>query len=90
MTAKQLADAYKRVFSGKDGELVLRDLLAKGGVFASMTDKTDDPVVLAALAGRRDLAIEIATLVGLKSEEFIPTMIRARKDLEQYNMNGDY
>ena len=53
--ARQVLEAYDRVFRGSDGELVLEDLCARFGVFAPV--KSADPIELARHEGERRVVL---------------------------------
>ena len=62
--------AYKRVFQGPEGELVLEDLM-KFCLVGSDVHVPGDPLETAYNAGRRRVGLRIASLVGMDERRAI-------------------
>lgn len=71
---------YKKVFAGKDGEVVLADLMKAGGCFGT-TFVPNDPYSSAYNEGARSMILRILDTVDIDPEKF-------RKMFD--NSNGGY
>jgi len=65
----ELAKTYRRVFSSEDGKLVLADIMRAAGVYS--VPPSNDPGVLAADRGRRELAMHIGMYLAYAPDKFV-------------------
>lgn len=65
--------AYKKTFSGPDGELVLKDLMREGN-FLGTTFVAGDPYHSAYSEGARSLVVRIIEQLGMDLEEYLNRM----------------
>ena len=63
---KELRQSYQIVFSSKEGEIVLKDLEKRTGIYTSTFDK--DPYVSANLEGMRAVTLFIKSML-MKPQE---------------------
>lgn len=82
----ELAQAYRQVFGGAEGQRVLHDILRRAYAVAPLvhSDRTDriDPQRLLVRASRRDLAFEIARLAYGDPMKAIAAVATAGPDAE--------
>lgn len=78
-----VALAYKRVFGGEDGELVLHDIMRRGGVLRTGFDVR--PGLTAFNEGRRSLALEIVRELALNEKDFE----RMARDIHNADQQSD-
>lgn len=69
--------AYQNTFRGKDGDIVLYDLM-KAGHFIKPTTVENDPVTSAVNEGKRELLLHILNALYTDKER----LIRARKQIQ--------
>lgn len=69
----RLREAYKKVFSGPDGELVLHDILEKSHMFSpsyvSANDGLAGALETALREGERNVALRIVTILRYNSRD---------------------
>lgn len=62
------AEAYRITRQSPSGETVIADLMLWCGAFNPI--ESDDPIKIARAVGRRDVAMHIAQMLGLRDEHF--------------------
>jgi hypothetical protein len=76
----KIAAAYRDVFSGPNGQVVLADIMAQCGVYAPIPP--GDAMAMAYAEGMRNVALMIASHMAYKPSEFVQRATQHNRTLE--------
>lgn len=75
---KRIMTDYREVFAGESGARVLRDICRLSGLFDEL--ESSDPIVMARIMGKQDLAKHICALHGQGIEVLMSALTKGETD----------